>query len=365
MEDKKKDIEHVESHLIKFLSERENHTSQEIQDEVWLSIIHKKEQMKKHSELVRREWFTWIKISIAACLVIAIGVGSYFTIDSSKEPDLLEAVIAMQNSTISATNNVELVMSSGNKVTLPDESKIISQNEDGTILIDQRKVPNSALDKEKAETTFNQVIVPYGKHIQLALADGSVLDINSGTKVVYPQTFKKEKREIYVEGEIFIDVQKANGVPFIVRTSKFAVNVLGTAFNVRAYPEDINSEVVLQRGKVEIKDTHQQTVVMQPNELVSLRNGKYANKEIVNASEYISWKDGLLLFKGEPMMEVIKRLHQFYGLQFDCDNEVRQITLYGKLDINEPIEKVLLAITTTTGLNWEFKKNTYIFKKRE
>jgi len=365
MEDNKKKIEHVENRIIKFLTERENHSSQEVQDEVWARIMHKKEQLNIRPVSSHKKWFTWLKASTAACLVIAIGIGSYFTIGSSNESDLLDAAIAMQSSIKNSTNKVELVMSSGDIITLSDESKVISQNEDGTILIDQRKIQNSGVDKEKAETTFNQVIVPYGKHIQLALTDGSILDINSGTKVVYPQAFKKNSREIYVEGEIFIDVKKANGIPFIVRTNKFDVNVLGTAFNVRAYPEDQNSEVVLQRGKVEVKDLNKKTVSMKPNELVSLRNGKYAHKEIVDASEYISWKDGLLLFKGEPMMEVIKRLHHYYGFQFDCDNEVRQLTLYGKLDINEPIEKALSAISTTTGLSWEFKKGTYLFKKRE
>lgn len=365
MKDKKKNIQHVEKHLIKFLSERENCTSQEVQDKVWSRIINNTELCKKDSLTTRKSRLKWIKVSIAACLIIAIGIGSYFSIDQSDDHDLLDAAVIMKSTTKDATAHVKLVMSSGDIVTLDEKSKVISQNEDGTVMIDQKKIQKSSMTEEKAENIYNQVIVPYGKHIQLALADGSVLDINSGTKVVYPQAFKKGMREIYVEGEIFIDVKKANGVPFMVRTKKFDVNVLGTAFNVRAYPDDLHSEVVLQRGKVEVRDMNRQTVPMKPNELVCLTNGKYANKETIDASEYISWKDGLLLFRGESMIEVINRLHQFYGFQFDCDNEVRQLTLYGKLDINEPIEKVLSAISTTTGLSWEFKKGTYLFKKRE
>ena len=86
----------------------------------------------------------------------------------------------------------------------------------------------------------------------LTFSDGTKIWVNSGSKVIYPVSFEKKKREIYVEGEVYLDVTHDTSWPFVVRTQQVDVKVLGTSFNVSAYKDDSNMQVTLVEGKVEV-----------------------------------------------------------------------------------------------------------------
>ncbi len=101
----------------------------------------------------------------------------------------------------------------------------VAYSQEGIVSVDEEKV-----SKNTTKDLYDQIIVPKGKYTRLILADGSSLHINAGTKVIYPKRFEKNRREIFVDGEIFIDVKRDESAPFIVKTAQFDVQVLGTAF---------------------------------------------------------------------------------------------------------------------------------------
>lgn len=363
MKNKKEKIQNIEEHLVDALHKRESCTPEGLQEEVWQRVLLAQKRgglpPKKTRKLIQ-----WQRVAVAACVILAIG-WAFYLLRNKPIDQLLDAVAQMQTSAADTTDYVLLVTASGEKVALSKDSKVISQSGDGKIKVDNKAVNLNSEASLNETIAFNQVLVPLGKHIRLVLSDGSLLDINSGTKVIYPQVFRKEKREIYVEGEIFIDVKKENGKPFVVKTSQFEVNVLGTAFNVRAYPKDRAAEVVLQRGKVIVEDAEKHVVEMLPNNLVALNQGCYVSKKVVDVSKYIAWKEGLLIFEGETLAEVTDRLKNFYGIDFYCSPDVKRLTLFGKLDMNESIDKVLSAIAETTGVSYELKQGRCFLKSRE
>ena len=115
---------------------------------------------------------------------------------------------------------------------------------------------------------FNQIIVPPGKRTNVVFADGTKICVNAGTRVVYPEVFLDDSREIYVEGEIYLEVFRDESRPFIVRTEKMNVRVLGTTFNISAYKNQTESSVVLVEGKVEVELINKQKIKVSPNEMV-------------------------------------------------------------------------------------------------
>ena len=118
------------------------------------------------------------------------------------------------------------------------------------------------------------MIIPKGKRTRLTLADGTHLWANSGTRVVYPSHFEKNHREIYVEGEVYLDVFRNEDAPFIVRTKDFQIQVLGTSFNVSAYPSEGVSSVVLVEGSVNVKNQQKEQVKLAPGQLVDIQTGR-------------------------------------------------------------------------------------------
>ena len=89
-------------------------------------------------------------------------------------------------------------------------------------------------------------IVPVGRRSSITFADGTRLWVNSGSKVVYPVKFAKEKREIFVEGEIYLHVSRDEQKPFIVKTHQMDIKVLGTQFNVTAYENEANMQMCIR-----------------------------------------------------------------------------------------------------------------------
>lgn len=124
---------------------------------------------------------------------------------------------------------------------------------------------------------------------------------------------------------------KESNIPFIVKTSLFTVNVLGTAFNVKAYKEDTKAEVVLVRGKVEVKDKKEQNYTLMPNELIALNEGTYTDKKKVNALDYISWIDGILTLNNQALSIVLEQLHRYYGKEIIYDTGIEQCRCTGNL----------------------------------
>lgn len=119
---------------------------------------------------------------------------------------------------------------------------------------------------------YNQIITAKGKRSQLQLSDGTMLWVNSATRVIYPTQFSETEREIYVDGEIYIEVAKENKRKFIVKTKDFSVQVLGTKFNVSSYENNAISKVLLVEGKVSVKKDKIETapIIMSPHELLEL-----------------------------------------------------------------------------------------------
>lgn len=108
----------------------------------------------------------------------------------------------------------------------------------------------------------------------LTFSDGSKVWVNAGTRVIYPTEFEKDKREIYVDGEIYIEVARDEERPFYVRTKDMNVRVLGTKFNVTAYESEPIRSVVLAQGCVQVETTQTPKAILAPNQMFSSVEGK-------------------------------------------------------------------------------------------
>jgi hypothetical protein len=306
----------------------------------------------------RRLWY--MAASVAASLLLLFG--AYFYNHSYIQNISIDYQAIVEKSTVEKQEKVQLVSSGkmldieGNNVELVyDKKGEINIPTDAGTEVDVNMNPNV---KANATASLNQLIVPYGKTTSVILSDGTKIWVNSGSKLIYPSVFAENKREIYVEGEIYLEVVKSENQPFVVKTNALEINVLGTFFNVSAYKNDENQSVVLVTGSVSVKGNKEKTTkTIQPNQKYTFeKNTNISNVQQVDVFDYICWKYGFLSFKKEKLSAVLKKVERYYNVRMDCDaSEIDRTTLSGKLDLKEDIAETFRIISITAPIQYEIQ----------
>ena len=216
------------------------------------------------------------------------------------------------------------------------------------------KTPLNVAEDIRVEQEFftNTVVAPLGSRVSFILPDSTVGMLNSGSKLTYSIPFNNN-RSISLEGEAWFDVKYDQNHPFVITAGNSSVKVLGTSFNINAYPVEDYIEVVLSEGKVEFKGNINDTttVTIYPSERLTYKNGN-TNKDIIDPLKYCGWIDGKLMFRGDPMTEVARRLERWYNIKVNIANkELEQYSFRGTF-IDDSLEEVLKLLAMTSPISY-------------
>ena len=161
---------------------------------------------------------------------------------------------------------------------------------------------------------------PLGRKITTMLPDGTIVILNAGSNIIFPDQFKGDTREVTLSGEAFFEVSHNPEKPFMVRTNNLLTTALGTSFNVNAY-KDQGEEITLLTGKVSIKkiDGMDHVEFLEPGEKIEFKNGSL-NKYFGVSLDQVKWKDGFLVFNQTPFKEGIQELERWYGVTIEVQN---------------------------------------------
>jgi len=356
-----KHIQEARSILLKTSINIPTISNQEI-EESWNEfsrIVDKRLQIrtKRHKSLVR-----W-SISAAAIALIVLSVSIFRDTYIYDEPDY---TTMMSEATPTANHDeVQLVLSENEVWTIDKKNQVTYCN--GFIT-----VSNNINGKEKVylkrkitkKDYLNKIIVPKGRQMNILLADGSKLWINSETTIIYPVAFNGDKREIYIDGEAFLDIAPDKTKKFIAKTSRMDVTVLGTSFNLSAYSEDEEQSVALVTGRVEIAhQKNNQNVILHPNERYKQTGNAHGTVEAVNALDFACWKDGLMKVDSESLESVIKRLERHYNISIQhVENQNIYLKCRGKLQLADDVRFVFANIENVAPIKFVKKGNNYIIK---
>jgi hypothetical protein len=254
---------------------------------------------------------------------------------------------------------IELVLSDEERITISETEASVDYGQKGEIRINNKTLDKTPENEKpaKKEKEFNQLIVPYGKRSSLTLEDGTCIWLNAGTRVVYPVTFDSDEREIYVDGEIYMDVAKEAGRPFCVKTSDMQISVLGTSFNVTAYETDAVSSIVLIEGSVQVKNKDGKTpYVLKPDDMFTKQAGQVDIKQ-VKASNYISWVKGVYVSDNERLESILSRLSRYYNVKITVDGNAAGLRCSGKLDLKENMTGVFDVLSSTAPVTYKTNEN--------
>ena len=160
-----------------------------------------------------------------------------------------------------------------------------------------------------------------GQKSIITLLDGTIITLNADSRLRVPKTFTKNKREVFLEGEAFFEVAHDSTSPFIVHSGKFDVTVLGTVFDVKAFPGENKYLVSLVKGKVKVSDNvtgpKRSETILKPDEQFSFNyETSKSNVENFDYLQATGWKDNILIFNNTPLKEVFVQLQRAYGVKF-------------------------------------------------
>ena len=286
----------------------------------------------------RRHIYRW-SLSIAAAIALALVMNWWSTnVDEGTELD-----IALLNDTTSICGDEVILITDNQAMNLKNDASL-KYDTLGSSNIQQYALNTKISQASSVKNEMHQIMVPNGKRADITFSDGTRIYINSGSKVIYPDIFEEQKREILVEGEVYLDVAKRKDCPFVVKTREFDIRVLGTSFNVCAYREDEN------KSKVRLA----------PNQLVDIKGNKTQVRK-VDVSEYISWKDNLLLLHQRPVGDVLKKLERYYGCKIRYDAEITTLSLSGKLDLQTDITNVMDNLCLSLSLHYTINDKDEIY----
>jgi ferric-dicitrate binding protein FerR (iron transport regulator) len=210
----------------------------------------------------------------------------------------------------------------------------------------------------KAEVVWFETHVPRGEKSQLILPDGSKVWLNSESDISYPSDFMTGNRVMKLKGEAYFEVAKLDNKLFTVETNNYNIKVLGTKFNVMAYPDFNRTETSLIEGKIEIQKGEQNVQVI-PGETFSYANDKYSIKE-ARVSQTSKWKDDIFDFDRIAFKELIVRMERWYDVDIEIKNPELNGILYSGIFKNE---ETIWEVLNTFQLTLPIKCSRVGFRK--
>lgn len=249
------------------------------------------------------------------------------------------------------------------------------------------------------EIAYNEISTKTGEKAQIKLSDGTSIWLNASSKLRYPNKLNGKKVDVYLQGEAYFDVTHVGNRLFQVHTSDLNIKVLGTAFNVKSYPEEKITETTLVRGKVRIEGKSADTddfVILLPNQKASylgnhsrlivtesvsknsqdrsddlhqLREIASRTKATVVLSNNIdtkfetSWKDGRLEFVDEQFSSLVIKMERWFGVNISINDQQLLSVRYTGTFEKENVEQALKALSISLPFKYDILKDSIIIKK--
>lgn len=212
------------------------------------------------------------------------------------------------------------------------------------------------------QLVYQEVKAAYGTQARVELADGTSVSLNSGSKLRFPQSFDhQQQRRVILEGEGFFTVTKNEKLPFVVETNQLDIQVLGTTFNVDAYPDNQSVLIALVEGKVKLQNNtgkeNKDLMDLLPNEVATLNRAERTliKTNVADLYKYTAWVNGRIVFFGDPIQTVVKKLEKWYNVEIVISDQRLEGYKFTGTFIDESLEQVLSILSLTSPMTYEIQ----------
>ena len=209
---------------------------------------------------------------------------------------------------------------------------------------------NSAYDTIE----YQEVRSPHGTFSEVRLPDGTNVWLNGGSSLKYPLTFRKGERKVFLSGEGYFEVHSDKENPFVVKTDQMTLRATGTAFNIEAYTKDSITAVTMVNGKIDVVFENSSPVTMTPGERASFNNQtKQCLITQTDPYKWYAWKDGLMIFRDDPLEFVFKKIGQTFNVNITVKDSAIAKQLYRATFEDESLDEILNLLKLTAPIQYK------------
>jgi transmembrane sensor len=333
-------------------------------NEILLKIKTQKSALTKNKQRV-----LWQRIAVAASLLLIFSAGLFYYLE--KRNPLKNESAAYAQDVLPGNNKAVLTLANGKKISLTDVSDgelakqtgiSIAKTADGQLVYKVLDLGHSPA----GISTYNTVETPRGGQHQIILQDGSKVWLNASSSIKFPVSFDEaDKRIVVLSGQAYFEVAKNKAKPFIVKTNRQTVEVLGTHFDVNAYADEPTVKTTLLEGSVSVSPlvkapengANPASRILKPNQQ-SVLSGEELSVIPVETSDVVAWKEGKFMFNNEALESIMKKVSRWYNVEVRYANEdIKKNTYWGTISRTEKISKLLKMLETTGDVHFRIEGN--------
>ena len=340
------------------LFSKERYVYEKIHDTKAFSVFEKR--VRKVSSRSIGNWWKYAAVLLFPILV----VGSWKLMHETEQVSIVASSVAPIQP---GCSQAVLVLDDGRKVFLKEEEEgVISEDKEITVTGEKdRLVYTSSEGKNVDEIRFNELEVPRGGEYKVRLADGTLVYLNSATRMKYPVKFDEKERKVYLSGEAYFEVAKDPERPFFVEMEGVEVRVYGTSFNVNTHQKG-NIQTVLVKGSIGVKVLSSgMESMIRPGQMAEFKQGNTkVDVKDVNVAVYTDWKDGIFRFENRRLEDILAVLSNWYDMNvFYQTVSVKELHFSGYMERYKDVSVILEAITLSTGVTFSIQGKTIIVSK--
>lgn len=309
----------------------------------------KYQQRRKRRFLINMARVAAVALPFVIALVLYVGL-------NREEEQMVRPSLA--SNILPGTSKAVLTLANGQMIPLGKEATDSTIITDGTQISASGSGVTYASGVESESVVYNKLEIPRGGEFCLTLSDGTRVWLNSETSIQYPVAFGAKERRVFVQGEAYFEVAKDAKKPFTVQFMSSSVTVLGTSFNIRAYPEEKRSQTTLAEGSVRIYSPGS-SMLLKPGEQaeVSALSGEMVKQE-VEVKNFTSWKDGRFVFEQQPLEYIMRTLERWYDIRVIFKDEgAKRISLSGNMKRYGDFSQVMKMLQMTGDVRFELHGN--------
>ena len=306
----------------------------------------------------RINYFT--RYAAAAVILIAFGIGAYVYFRPAKP----ETMAIVKKDIAPGSNKAVLTLSSGHQITLEDAkngnlaqqgSSVIHKADNSLVTYQAGKPGNAAADANE----LNTITTPRGGQYQVILPDGTHVWLNAVSSIRFPVAFAGNVRNVETSGEVYFEVAKDARKPFTVTTAGQTVRVLGTHFNVMAYPEENNIITTLLEGSVKITKNNISKMLKPGEQAIVRQDVKIMPADVDDA---VAWKNGITSFNDADIKSIMRKVSRWYDVDIEYQGQVSDRLFTGSISRKSNLS-ALLKILTLNHIRFSIEGKRLIVKQ--
>jgi len=344
--------QYISLELEKLYSYDESKGWEKIKDNLNVKTIHKRPNILFQQ---------WRRISIAAVAVLVTGALYFIRTPSGKPFQNTSIAQHKTDDVLPGKNKAMLTLSNGSKIVLDgSQSDTIAQQGSTKVLNLDGKVSYLPGTNTNKEILYNTISTPAGGQYQVNLPDGSQVWLNASSSIRFPSSFTGTDRQVAITGEAYLEVAHNKKMPFIVAVNDAKIKVLGTSFDVMAYPDESATEVTLLEGSVNFTKDEAQAF-LKPGEQSRLsKTGNIRIFKDVDIDKILAWKNGFFYFDNADIQTVMRQLSRWYDVNILYRNKNKNDLFHADIPRTMTLAEVLKALELAGGLHFEIQGRNII-----